>query len=403
MIATPDAVLSPPAEGLAISAPVAKYDPLRRWGGIFARFLSVQILVQAMTFASGLLIVRSLSKQEYAFYTIANAMQGTFGPLADIGVGSAVSAIGGRVWQDPVRLGEVIVTGLRVRRQLAVLAGFVVLPLAFLTLQSNGASAWSALVFCLLLLLGQYFQLLNGVLIMVPRLQGRLRVLQHQDLLVAAFRLVAVAAVVILSATAEPAVFAATLSFVFGTVLLRRCAGAGADLNRSARAEDAREMWRVVRQQAPYTIYYCFQGQITVLLLSWFGSAGLVAEVGALGRVAVLLNLIGSVMNSIVLPRFARCQDPVRLRQIYVAVVGGYALIGMSLLLLVYLIPGPFLWLLGSEYRGVSAGLFYMTLVAVSSLLTGAIYGLNAARAWTEGAWMSVPEPSRCSFLFCPL
>jgi Na+-driven multidrug efflux pump len=144
-------------------------------------------------------------------------------------------------------------------------------------------------------------------------------------------------------------------------------------------------MWRVVRQQSPDTVYYCFQGQITVFLLSWFGSASLVAEVGALGRVTMVLNVIGSVMSSIVLPRFARCQDRARVRQIYLATIGVYVLIGLSLLLLVYLAPGPFLWLLGPRYADLSASLLYMTIAAVSGMLAGAIYSLNSSRAWTEG------------------
>jgi O-antigen/teichoic acid export membrane protein len=355
-----------------------------------------------MAFVAGLLIVRFLSKQEYAFYTITNAMQGTLSNLADIGVGSALSAIGGRVWQDRGRFGELIVTGLDARRRLALAAGLVVTPLAFFTLRANGANWLYALAFCLMLLIGLHFQLLIGVLVMVPRLQGRIDVLQRQDLVLAAFRLAAVAAMAVLFATAGAAIFVSVLAFVVGVSLLRRWAAEGADLSRAVRADDAKEIWRVVRQQAPDTVYYCFQGQITVFLLSWFGSASLVAEVGALGRVTMVLNVIGSVMSSIVLPRFARCQDRARVRQIYLATIGVYVLIGLSLLLLVYLAPGPFLWLLGPRYADLSASLLYMTIAAVSGMLAGAIYSLNSSRAWTEGAWISVPVTIAAQLLLLP-
>src|SRR5712691_7136126 len=79
----------------------------------------VQGAVQTIAFASGILLVRWLPQREYAFFTIANAMQATLMLLADIGISTGLISIGGRVWQDRHRFGELINTGLAVRRKLA--------------------------------------------------------------------------------------------------------------------------------------------------------------------------------------------------------------------------------------------------------------------------------------------
>ena len=91
------------------------FDPARRVGN----YALVQVGVQVLTFTSGILLVRWLPQREYAYFTIANAMQATLNMLADIGISVGLTSIGGRIWQDRNRFGELIKTGLSVRRKLA--------------------------------------------------------------------------------------------------------------------------------------------------------------------------------------------------------------------------------------------------------------------------------------------
>src|SRR5437762_9986538 len=68
---------------------------IQKWFPILVKFTSVQAIVQIMGFAAGILIVRGLPKREYAFYTIGNTMLATILLLADSGISSALTAIGG--------------------------------------------------------------------------------------------------------------------------------------------------------------------------------------------------------------------------------------------------------------------------------------------------------------------
>ena len=113
---------------------------IQKWFPILVRFTSVQVVVQALGFAAGILIVRGLPKREYAFYTIGNTMLATILLLADSGISSALTAIGGRVWQDDHRLGRLLTTTLQLRRQLAILTILVVVPVLVWLLRQNGAN-----------------------------------------------------------------------------------------------------------------------------------------------------------------------------------------------------------------------------------------------------------------------
>src|SRR6476646_7333975 len=96
---------------------------------IVGNFAAVQAVVQVIGFLSGILLIRYLTQTEYAYFTIANTMQGTINVLADIGITVGLTSIGGRVWHDRHRFGELVQTALSVRRRLGLVAVVVVTPL----------------------------------------------------------------------------------------------------------------------------------------------------------------------------------------------------------------------------------------------------------------------------------
>src|SRR5205814_9643166 len=100
------------------SVPILRraFDHARRIGS----YAFVQIIGQIVAFSSGILLVRWLPQREYAFFTIANAMQATLMLLADIGISTGLISIGGRVWQDRRRFGELGNTCMAIRRKLSL-------------------------------------------------------------------------------------------------------------------------------------------------------------------------------------------------------------------------------------------------------------------------------------------
>ena len=96
---------------------------------VVGSFAFAQGAVQMIGFLSGILLVRTLDQREYAYFTIANTMQGTINVLADIGISIGLVSIGGRVWKDRRCIGELVSTALRVGRKLATWAVLAVRPL----------------------------------------------------------------------------------------------------------------------------------------------------------------------------------------------------------------------------------------------------------------------------------
>jgi O-antigen/teichoic acid export membrane protein len=372
------------------SAPILRraFDQARRIGN----YALVQAAVQIIAFASGILLVRWLPQREYAYFTIANAMQATLMLLADIGISVGLISIGGRVWQDRHRFGELINAGLAVRKKLAAGAVVIVTPILYAMLARNGASAIYTMLLIAFVLAGFSIQLSVDIFSVVPRLRSDIGRIQKIDFTCAIVRLLLILGLVYVFATAGLAVAIASVTFLLQYLLLRAYAAKVVDLKANENAEDRQEIVRLIKNLAANAVFYCFQGQITVFLISFFARrAASVAEVGALGRLAMIFTVLTNLLINIFVPAFARCQDRRKLRYLYAAIAGGVILFSAVVLGGAALFPDQFLFVLGNRYSHLHRELLLMIGVAVISAFSGTLWLLNASKAWVSGAWLYIP------------
>jgi O-antigen/teichoic acid export membrane protein len=289
-----------------MAAPLS--DRHRKWFGWFsllARFASVQMVIHVLGFLSGILIVRHLSKLDYAWFTIANTFVATLGMLADSGVSAALSSVGGKIWQDNARFGSLIRTALGLRNRLAVATVIVVTPLFVWLLAKNQAPVATVGVLVVAALAGFSLQLTAGVLGVVISLRQEIRRMQRLGLVAAVLRFALVASVCRVFFDARVAVMIGVCGPALHAWFLRRWVKTSVEWDAPESPAYRDRVLAVVKQQAPLTIFYCLQGQIIVWLISVFGSEERVAEIGALGRFAMIFTVASSVMNGIVVPRFS--------------------------------------------------------------------------------------------------
>jgi O-antigen/teichoic acid export membrane protein len=377
-----------------VAGPV--FAPLWRRAFYHARIIGnlalVQAVVQVLGFLSGILVIRSLSQQEYAYFTIANTMQGTLNLLADIGISAGVISIGGHVWQDRRRFGELINTGLQLRKRLALVACLFVVPVLYFLLARNGAGLGYRWILVVLVVGGLLPQLSAGILSVVPRLRSDIGRIQTIDFTAAALRLVGLLAFLWLL-NAATAIAIAMVTFFVQYLMLRHYTASKVDLHSSADAEDRQVIVRFIRKLAPNAVFYCFQGQITVFLISIFANrASSVAEVGALGRLAMIFAILSNLLANVFIPAFARCHHAGKLRLLYAGVVGGVTAFGISVVALAVLFPNQLLFILGSRYSHLGGELVLMVSGAVLNAIAGAIWGLNSAKGWISGSWLYIPS-----------
>lgn len=359
---------------------------------IVGNFAAVQAAVQVIGFLSGILLVRWLSQPEYAYFTIANTMQGTINLLADIGISVGLVSIGGRVWHDRYRFGELINTALGVRRKLGGLAILAVTPIMYFMLVKNGASTSYTILLIAVVLAGLVIQLSIGVLSVVPRLRSDIGRIQIIDVTGATVRLLLLTALLFVSLNAGVAVTVATVVLLLQYAMLRHYVTGVVDLNAPENPEDRREIVRLTRHLAANAVFYCLQGQITIFLISFFAHrVSAVAEVGALGRLAMIFTVLSNLLANVFVPAFARCQNRRKLRWLYATILGGVGAFSLVILACAAIFPEEFLFVLGSKYAHLHNELLLMVGGAVIGALTGTFWALNASKAWVAGAWLYIP------------
>jgi O-antigen/teichoic acid export membrane protein len=361
------------------------------WAKILSKFVSIQIVVQALTLVSGIFLVRTLSQKEYAYYTIATSMQGTMTILADMGISIGLSAIGGKVWQNKYRFGQLINTALHLRYYLAAASILFVAPISIWMLSRNGASLWYAASITMMVLLGLNFQLTIGVLNIVPRLHSQINQIQKLDLVFNISRIVLLGVSYLTLFNTVVVTFMASLALGIQRFFLGNLVADNIDRKAPLNNEDSAEILKIIKQSAPNTIFYCFQGQLTVWLLSIFGSVETVAEIGALGRLAVIFAVIGSVMTGIVLPSFARCQSPKFLFRRYAQILATISLFSAALVALAALFPNQLLWIIGSKYSHLQSELILVIVSSGLLFVVNTMWSLNATKAWLNLVWLQIP------------
>ena len=341
--------------------------------------------------AAGLLIVRGLPLEQFAIYTIALAVQTTMVILGDSGVTQSLLARGGAVATDRRRFTEVVNAATALRRRLEVGTLLVGLPILVALLRSYSVGWTHAVVACAgvaLALRGTIMQTLYGT---VLYLQLRPIDAQKAALTAGFVRVACTVAALALSRVWLPFLLIGAAGVYLHGELTRRRARAHLDDVASVSPDDRVAMVVAFKNQLLSGIYFALQPQITVWILTLFGTATRVAEAGALGRLAVAFSLVSSAFTGLALPRFARYQEPARVRRGYVALVLLMAMIGGGTLVLAWLFPRPLLMVLGSSYAHLQRELVWMVGASALSLVAAAVYLLNTARGWVRGIWMGVP------------
>ncbi len=359
----------------------------------FTAFSLYQIGIQGIGQLSGLMLVWLMPHDEYALLTVALSMSMTIHTLCDMGISTAVISIGGRVHHNRERFGALIASAMRARWWLALVVVPLLMPLMVILLRRAGADWIQVALAVALSLIGLGLDLRVAVLVRVLLLRGEVGQAQAIDLRSALVRISTIAlAVATHTLSLALALGSDVLQLLARTVLLQRRLAPHVDLGAPAVESDHQEIRRLMRLQAANGIFFCIQGQLALWLLGFLGGHGAVADYGALGRFSFLVSFLSAMLTNILVPGVARLQDPETLVRRYRTILSGLTAVALALTGACWLFPAPALLLLGSQYHHLQAELPLMVGNLMISFLIGAVWSLNAARAWiTASSLFNIP------------
>ena len=371
---------------------LGSWGKIRKDLGLFLGFFASQIGVQMISVISGFMIIRILTKDEYFAYTIINTLGPVMLMLSDNGIGTGLSTIGRHVWQDDREMGSLINTGLQLRRKFALFSFIVVGPLLVWMLFRRGVDPMTIILLTVATVTGVSFQLSTAIMKMVLEWRQNLKSLGKVSFAVALVRL---ALVIVFSQifhlSAFLATLAATCSFVIETYFIARAVRCQVVWNEPANPEHYPTIYSKVKQTLPLTVYFCFQSQISIWLISIFGSAHQTADIGSASRLNVIFATAVGSFGMIMIPRFARNNGRKLLYSQVAQILGAISVLLVFLSAFTWLFPQPFVWLLGEKYQNMTDLIWLVILSSGMYTIANVVYGLNMAKGWIPPAYLTIP------------
>ncbi len=344
---------------------------------------SAQIIIQIIGFVCGILVIRTLSTDEYALYTVANTMLGTLVVLSDGGIGSGAMAQSSLVWKNKDKLGEVVVTGLNLRKKMVVFTSAILIPFVFYLLTKNGAT-WGEAILLILVLIPCLMAQLSGSLLTIPAyIHQDIKALQKIQLLVSILRLSLLTLLIFLFPFAFLAILPSGITQMYGNIKLRKKISVYTDLKRNSSLEVQKKLIKFVKKTLPEAIYYCLSGQLTIWILAIFGSTDSVADIGALGRIAMLLVIIQSIYSTLIVPRFARLENSYNLIVKRFFSIQVFILVLLAtVIIFVYFFATEILWILGPYYYGLEKEILLVMIGSCLNVFSGLTYLTCLTKEW---------------------
>jgi O-antigen/teichoic acid export membrane protein len=353
-------------------------------GKRLSAFVGGQSAAQLLNAATGLVLLRLLPKSEFAIYAIVLGVQGTITILTDVGFGSAILSLVGSRYQDKELLGSYIRAASYIRRALlmfvTVIAILAIVAFRHSRLEAHGSREMIFLAIAVLVTL--QFQAWASYYEMPLLLNNKLVAYYSPQIAAACLRIVSVFILYythIISSTTV--VIANTLSIVVMGVSYRLLARRWTKVPRALPKERAWEMIRYLTPMLPLYLYAALSGQISLFLITVFGHVSQIADVAAVGRIGQLFLLLNSSNSVLVTPLFAKTPSSL-LRRRYLNTMGAVGAVAMLAALSAKLLPGPYLFLLGARYSGLTLQVQLVVYASAIAYFSGAMGAVVLARKW---------------------
>jgi len=379
-----------PNLGIPSNPACAKSMRVRHWTKVLAAFFTYELAGRVLMMIAAVVIVRNMRKEEYAWYSLANNLQGALAYITLAGVGTGLYALGGQRIGDRFAMGQVVGAAKLLRVRTAIVTLPILLPLVTYSLIKTGCSLWASacLLISIVLLLSQQITLQFAEFPF--GLIGKYNIPQLGSLLTNIARLgVVLVLVATHSLTATNGMIASIACgyLILWTYLIPRAVNyvePRVPPTPELRASFQRHLWNGL----PISVFYAAQSQFGNVILAISGTSDSIANLGALTRIGMLTAILDAAVGKILTPRLAVEGDKKKLRKACFMIVLCGFIGGASIALGVSFSESLILFLLGPNYSGMGTELrAYAALLGFTFFVTS-MSAIPLARGWVRHNWV---------------
>jgi len=352
-----------------------------------SQVIGSQLLIRVMGLIIGFMLIRILSKNDYALYTVLITVQGMLIPLSNSSTFIGFKKIGGQVWNNNRDLSQLIKTTDTISNYIIGTAFFFVGAYATFILIEQDILLNHIIWFLLCILLIVIPEVKSTFLKNALLFQKEISTVQKTDIISQIPRFLLLACLfaimkenITINIILLITIFSTWLSYIFIQNKTKILRNAKPKINLNYK----QTIIKYIKLNWHNSVFYTFKGQISIFLIGVFGTTDSIADIGALTRFTLIFMMVKSLIDNIFTPAFGRCQIKKDLKEMFKNAISLIGFISLIILLLVYLFPNQILWVLGPKYQNLSYELFLVFLTGSLNLLLGTVYAINLTKGWIK-------------------
>lgn len=346
-----------------------------------------QTVTMLLSFLTGILLVRSMSKEDYGYYSIAVSFTAAIVLVADAGVAATIMSRLGGSNDRSTRISGFLTTAITYRRRVSLPIILIGTTLVGLLLFTAGQPSQITLACGVILICSLYFMSLTSLYQALHRIQYNFKLLRNIALLQASLRFIVI---LVITLSFQVNVIVALLVTLFTSAIANWIFSRYLKSARNGAAlVDELETFKMnARRTLPMTVLLVVSEQAVIVILTFLGSPEIIAEVSALARFGVIFTILNLAMNDIAAPIIARMVESKIAIVTRIAVsLTAYATIGGLVTLAAWLAAPLLLSLLGAQYEGLERALMTVMIGQFILNFSYAFGFLNQARGWLKLSW----------------
>jgi O-antigen/teichoic acid export membrane protein len=355
-----------------------------------ASFASLSGLSQLLQLLGALIVIRTLSKEDYGYYSLANNLLGALAMFTTTGLSTGMMAVAGPVTKNAIRLGAVLSSAARLRLHLLMIGSLVGVPVYFWLLLRNGCTLAVTFALITIAVVTIIIYIRSYVLGAALNLLRIYSTVQKEKVANSAIRILLLAA--IFSVGLQGAVSYMITGLLAAAISLRvylvRASRGVVDSDQPPDPEVGAALNKHVVVGMPSSLTYLFEGQIAALLLAAFGNVDKVADLGAIARFGLIFIVPLALLKDVLIPRMATEENLSSLKKIWVYSSSITALACLGIMAFFLVLSGPLLSLLGPSYSHLGGDMPLYVGFQVFVFFTMVVGSPIISRGWVRHSWV---------------
>lgn len=369
------------------------------WLTLISKHLAGQSLVNVINILVGLILLRVLSIEEFALYTLSVVFLQVAAGASDMGLSQAINTLGVRIREQRQLIGSLYSSARWHGQNLYGIAALVVTGLFVFNLFKHQWSPINALVclplFLLIVAIQVSVNFRRSVLNINHDAEGLFYIGMCESgarLLLMPFCMIWPYAAVVL--------FISLIGAYLGRIAAVHHCKQKMTERQPSTEEQKQELTRFISPLIPAAIYNSLQGQLSVFILGLYGFTASIAQVGALGRLGQFIGIPMMLNGFLIQPAFSRINKKTEFVKKTALVSAALALFSVISMVSVFVVPRWWLLILGNNYSDLGVELPIAVMTALCILFGATIYTMVISRNTTQGQSWYIPIGVLGQFMF---